>query len=114
MDITNQPRPTQTHVTDQPPQLEDPPHQIVRRRLDVGGYLLLVLGVAVLTVVMALIGGWPLVSVALLVTGLGLVHYWTWGRSFSNKVAEEQAEQFRRQLEVDPNSLSETERPRHY
>ncbi len=118
MDFTNQPRPTQTHITDQPaPQPLHPaalPPRSVRTRTDVLGYLLLVLGVGVLTVVMALVGGWPLVSIAAFVTGLGAIHYWTWGRSFSRKVAGEQAADFRRQLNVDPNTLSETERPRHY
>jgi hypothetical protein len=63
---------------------------------------------------MAVIGGWVLVSVAAVVTVLGVIHYWTWGRSLSRQVAEEQAKRFRRQLEVDDDHLSEAERPRHY
>ena len=115
MDITNQPKPTQTHITDEPasPTVYEPP-SVRTKKTDFVGYMLLLLGVGAVTLLMAIIGGWPLVSLAIVVTVLGLIHYWTWGRSMSRKVAQEQAEEFRRRLEADKDNLSEIERPRHY
>jgi hypothetical protein len=118
MDFTNQPKPIQTHITEQPSELPADPlfpaGPNVRRHTDFVGYILLVLGVVAVTALMAVIGGWPLVVFALVVTGLGLIHYWTWGRSLSRKVADEHANDFRQQLNVDPAALSEVERPRHF
>jgi hypothetical protein len=118
VDITNQPKPTQTHITDRPdeptPDTEMAPTPIVRARTDFLGYVLLFLAVIALTALMAVIGGWPLVLLAVVVSGLGLIHYWTWGRSLSRQVADERANDFRQRLNVDANTLSEVERPRHY
>jgi hypothetical protein len=116
-DITNEPKPTQTHISDQPGPLPHPgmpPALDGRARTDFIGYSLIVMGVAVLTVLMAVIGGEPLVGVAGLIVVLAVLHYWTWGRSLGRQLADEQARQFREQLEVDPARLSEIERPRHY
>jgi Flp pilus assembly protein TadB len=119
MDITNQPRPAQTHITDQPaehpasPDLYQSP-SVQTKKTDFLGYFLLLLGVVVVTALMAVIGGWPLVSVTAVVAGLGLIHYFTWGRSMNRQVAQAQADEFRRRLELDQNNLSEVERPRHY
>jgi hypothetical protein len=117
-DITDQPNPTRRHITN-PPALDPvppalPEHRAVRAKNDFLGYVLVVLGVLALTALMAVIGGWVLVSVAVVVTVLGLIHYWTWGRRMSRQVAEEQAKLFRRELQIDSEHLSEIERPRHY
>jgi hypothetical protein len=116
MDITNQPKPAQTQFTDR---LADVPPDMVAPVTEPGqpdflGYILVVCGVAALTLLMAIIGGWPLVLVTAIVAVLGLVHYWTWGRGLVRKVSAEQVEHFRRQLEADRQNASEAERPRHY
>jgi Flp pilus assembly protein TadB len=117
-DFTDQPNPLPTNITRHP--AEEPIHPAlaqshsVRAKNDLVGYVLVVFGILVLTILMAVIGGWVLVSVAAVVIVLGLIHYWTWGRSLTRKVAKEQAELFRRQLQVDRDHLSEVERPRHY
>jgi hypothetical protein len=116
MDITDQPRPAQTQFTD----LADDPPAVVPPATEQGGrpdylgYLLVLCGVAGLTLLMALIGGWPLVLATAVVAILGLVHYWTWGRGLIRKVNAEQVEHFRRQLEADRQNAAEPERPRHY
>ena len=71
-------------------------------------------GVGAVTVLMAVIGGLPLVGVVGVITVLAVVHYWTWGRSLGRRAQEEQARHFREQLEIDQDHLSEVERPRHY
>ncbi len=117
MDITNQPKPAQTQFTDQladDPSDREPPATEQGGRPDFLGYLLVLCGVAGLTLLMALIGGWPLVLAAAVIAILGLVHYWTWGRGLIRKVSDEQVEHFRRQLEVDRQNAAEPERPRHY
>jgi Flp pilus assembly protein TadB len=117
-DITDQPNPLTTnftrHVPDEPvhPALAQP--RSARGRNSLAGYVLVVLGVLALTVLLAVIGGYVLVGITAVIVVLGLIHYWTWGRSLSRKVAKEQAELFRRQLQVDRDHLSEIERPRHY
>ena len=117
-DFTDQPNPVPTNFTRRP--VDEPIHPALqqargmRGRNDFVGYILVVLGVLALTVLLAVIGGYVLVGVAAVVILLGLIHYWTWGRSFSRKVAKEQAELFRRQLQVERDHLSEIERPRHY
>jgi hypothetical protein len=63
---------------------------------------------------MAVIGGVGLVVFLGVVLVLGLIHYWTWGRGFSRRVAEERAKLFRQELGIDRDHLSEVERPRHY
>jgi Flp pilus assembly protein TadB len=117
-DFTDQPKPTQIHITEHPAQEPTAPTLPQPRSLgaknDLLSYILVVLGVLVLTVFMAVIGGWVLVSVTAVVIVLGLIHYWTWGRRLSRQVAEEQARLFRQQLELDRDHLSEVERPRHY
>jgi Flp pilus assembly protein TadB len=119
MDITNQPRPAQTHITERPAEQAAPDDLyqmpgVQSKKTDFLGYFLLLLGVVAVTALMAVIGGWPLVSVTVVVAGLGLIHYFTWGRSLNRQVAQAQAEEFRRRLELDQNNLSEVERPRHY
>jgi flagellar biosynthesis component FlhA len=115
-DITKQPKPNQRHITDQTPAGGTPdldvPH--LRVKTDFQGYVLVVLGVAAVTVLMAVIGGLPLVGVVGVITVLAIVHYWTWGRSLGRRAQEEHARQFREQLEIDRDHLSEVERPRHY
>jgi hypothetical protein len=116
-DITNQPKPTQAHITGQPAPPAHPARPAaanVRAQTDFIGYVLLVLGVAALTILMAVIGGPVLVGVVGVVTVLAVVHYWTWGRSLGRKVADEQARQFRDRMEDEGQHLSEVERPRHY
>jgi Flp pilus assembly protein TadB len=117
-DITDQPKPPPMHITEHPAQQPASPALAQPRGVpaknDLLGYVLVVLGVLALTVLMAVIGGWVLVLVAAVVTVLGVIHYWTWGRSLSRQFAEEQGKLFRRQLDVDRDHLSEVERPRHY
>jgi hypothetical protein len=116
-DITNQPTPTPPHITDQAAPMPHPALPAAlndRVKTDVLGYVLIVMGVAVVTVLMAIIGGPPLVGVVGVITVLAIVHYWTWGRSLGHKLADEQARRFREQPDVDPARLSEIERPRHY
>ena len=119
MDITKQPKPTQTHITEHVTEPATPPADyelpsVRHKQTDFVGYALLIVGVAAVTLLMAVIGGWPLLCIAVLVMGLALVHYFTWGRSMNRRVAEEQANEFRRRLEMDKNNLSEVETPRHY
>ena len=115
-DFTKQPKPKPTHITNQTPAGGTPnlgvPH--VRVKTDFRGYVLVVLGVGAVTVLMAVIGGLPLVGVVGVITVLAIVHYWTWGRSLGRRAQEEQARHFRQQLELDQDHLSEVERPRHY
>jgi len=117
-DITDQPNPLPTHFTRHTP--DEPVHPAFRQprsapgRTGFAGYILVVLGVLALTVLLAVIGGYVLVGVTAVIVVIGLIHYRTWGRSLSRKFAKEQAELFRQQLQVDPDHLSEIERPRHY
>jgi hypothetical protein len=114
-DFTKQPKRDQTHITDQPPaHTAQPAPPNVRVKTDFLGCTLLVLGVGVVTVLMAIIGGEPLVGVVGVMAILAIIHYWTWGRSLGRRAQEEQARQFREQLEMDQDHLSEVERPRHY
>ena len=115
-DITKQPKRDQRHITDRPRDDDTPnlhvPH--ARVKTDFQGYILVVLGVGAVTVLMAVIGGLPLVGVVGIITVLAIVHYWTWGRSLGRRTQEEHARQFREQLELNQDHLSDVERPRHY
>ncbi len=117
-DITNQPKPTPTNITEQPAPTPltpaEPGPRDVQTRTDFLGYVLVVLGVVVVTVLLAIVGGRALVSFAVIIAGIAAFHYWAWGRGLSKKVAEQRAEELRRQSEEGDEHLSEIERPRHY
>jgi hypothetical protein len=114
-DITDQPKPTQSHITRQtapPPHPDLPVPPNARAKTDIMGYFLVILGVAALTVLLAIISGMVLPVVVAIMTILATVHYWTWGRSLGKKLTDKESQRFRDQLQGV--ELSEVERPRHF
>ena len=90
-DITNQPKPTQTNITEQPaPTPLTPAEPNCARRADPDGFPGIRAG-------RAWRGGGDgaagdrrrtmLVSFAVIIAGIAAFHYWAWGRGLSKKVA---------------------------
>jgi hypothetical protein len=83
----------------------------------VGGMLALIMTAGILSFMFILCGGYAIYAAIVVVgfAGLGSLHYFLWGRSLGNEVADERrAEEMRRRLEAEAWSAGDEDEPHDF